>query len=288
MRGHVIRVAAHQLPGDRDRPLALGARTVRVALPEDDLDPPLMPDEIAMPQPERLPDPHPRKRQEREQEPIAQPLLRMNDRRNLRHRQRPRQPPTLAHPPDPAARHGLRDPMQERPVAPPARARVINQRRRELKAIALVVLVKPGHGAQGPIHRPPPPAGIAAREHDHVLRRRAQPSGELPQRLYRRPVPGQPPGRQERPVQLQIVRIRAHCVRRPLDVRQPRQVALHRLNRQTIGTDQRPRLHPGDRHRDPTHHKPAPRRLRATIGTGCSRGGQARRSGSVTATRWSH
>jgi hypothetical protein len=125
---HVVRVAAHQLAADRDRPLAaLAARAVGVVLARDDLDAPLVRDEVRMTQAQRLADPHPGPEQQPEQEPVAQPVLGVDDRANLLERERRRQPPALPQPTDPATRLSTRDPMQERLVAAAARPGLIDQ-----------------------------------------------------------------------------------------------------------------------------------------------------------------
>ena len=53
---------------------ALAARPPRRVLARADHDPPLPRHHVLMTQPQRLPDPHPRRRQQREQEPVTQPL----------------------------------------------------------------------------------------------------------------------------------------------------------------------------------------------------------------------
>ncbi|HWT23974.1 MAG TPA: hypothetical protein VN213_10755 [Solirubrobacteraceae bacterium] len=50
---------------------ALAARAFGVVLAGDDRDPPLLRDDVAVAQTERLTDPHPRPRQQREQKPVA-------------------------------------------------------------------------------------------------------------------------------------------------------------------------------------------------------------------------
>jgi hypothetical protein len=68
----------------------------------------------------------------------------------------------------------------------------------------------------------------------------AQPRRELAQRLQAHPIPPNVPDRQERDELLQIARARPNRVRRPLHVRQPRQVAINRRDR--TFANYRPRL----------------------------------------------
>ena len=82
-----------------------------------DHDPPLPRHDILVAHPERLPDPHPRARQQREQKTVAQPLLAVDHRRDLLQRQRPRQPLDLRQPARAPARLQRGDPRQERLVA---------------------------------------------------------------------------------------------------------------------------------------------------------------------------
>lgn len=146
-----------------------------------------------------------------------------------------------------------------------ARPGVVDHSRGELLTVALVVLIEPNHRRQRPVDRPPAPALLTADQHHHVGGGPAHPRHELAQRLDRRRIPLEFARGQERPIQLQIMRVGAHRVRRPLKMRQPRQIPLDRLDNQPVAAHQRPRhgARPRSRHAahaEPTRH-PRDRRV---------------------------
>ena len=180
---HVVRVAAHQPGGHRDRRrrAQLGSRAVGVV--GSGHDPHLLgaAHEVGVAQPERLPDPHPGLGQQRQQEPITGP------------RPAPPAPCTSCSALNVrGARCGTssftgrvgdrsprRDVMQERLVGaatrsaatPPTRPATSTPR-------AGVMLIEPEHRGQMPVHRRRRPPGRPAVQHDHVVGRRSQPRHE--------------------------------------------------------------------------------------------------------------
>jgi hypothetical protein len=254
-------VQPHQLARDRHRPLAaLAAGAISVVLARNQLDPPFMRDDILVAQAERLADPHPGPEQQREQEPVPQPSLGGEHRRDLLERQRPREPPLFAQPAEPPARLGASDPLQEGLVAAAPRAARVDQDPRDLDAVAGVELVEAEHRRQHPVHGARAPPGLTRRQHDHVVRRPPQPTREQAHLLQRHPIPAQPPRLQEHPECLQILGVRAHRVRRTLNPRKPRQIALNRLDWPPITADEGPRLRPAaGRNNTLDPHPPPPR-----------------------------
>ena len=151
---HVQRVQPHQLIGhDRKPARALPPRAVSVVLPRHQLHPPLPRAHVLMPQTQRLRNTHPRLRQQREQEPVAQPPLHSDHGHDLRQRQHLRQLPHRPQPTDPRARGLLRDPIQKRPIGPPAATAVLDQRRRDRHTMTSVKLIKAHHRRQRTIGR---------------------------------------------------------------------------------------------------------------------------------------
>ena len=187
--------------------------------------------EILMPQPQRLPDPHPCPEQQREQEPVPQPLLRVDHRRDLSHRQRSRQAAAARAPAQPgrAARTARSHAGTACSCPSPNGAR--HQPLGDLHAIALRDTRRsraPPPTPGSPSARPAPPS--RHREHHHVLRPADAASRELPQLLQRhRSQPtADPPGTTR--TASDHARTRGPCSA-SARCRQPRQIALHRVDR---------------------------------------------------------
>jgi hypothetical protein len=146
-------------------------RAVRVVLARDDLDPTLMTDHIAVPQPERLTDPHPGPCQQREQEPVPQARLRRQDRGDLLRRQGRQRPTVLPQAPDTPARLGPGDPMQKRLEATTRDPSLVNQHLGDLHSMAGVELLEAEHRREDPVDRRRRPRRPTRLQHHHVLRR---------------------------------------------------------------------------------------------------------------------
>ena len=136
------------------------------------------------------------------------------------------------------------DAVQERLVAATSRPRLIHQHLRDLYAVTGMEIVEAEHRGEHPIDRRRSSGRSAGGEHDHVVGRLAQPARELTDLLQRHAIPRDARRPQKHEVRLQIHRVSAHRVRRPLDMRQPRQEALDRHERAMVIADHRRRLPP--------------------------------------------
>jgi hypothetical protein len=254
----VVGVEPDQPGTGRDRPRlsGLGASTV-VVHSRHHRNGPFRRGPVLVPQPQRLPDPHPGVVKHREQQPVPQPITRVQDRLHLHGGQDPR---VLArhlqpdHPP--RGRSRLADVVQERPPRRPAPTGRLPTRQQltQINTVASGVLVERADRRQLPVHR----RSAAVRPHrgqhrDLALSRRRgqpQPGHELTNVLQPDLPPVQRPPVEEHEPVLQIMGIRLDRVRRPIDIGQERQVALDRLDRNPIETEHSPRSTPRRRH----HH----------------------------------
>lgn len=103
-------------------------------------------------------------------------------------------------------------------------------------------VVERRHRRELAVHRRGAPRRHAAGQHDHVLRRAAQPAREIPQLLRPHIGPVVTAQLHELREVPQITRIRPHRVRRTLDVRHPAEERLDRLDRPPVGSYDGPRL----------------------------------------------
>ena len=218
-----------------------------------------------MPQPQRLPDPHPRRRQQREQEPVTQPLLAIDHRRDLLQAQRPRQTLALRQPHRPAPRSGARDAVQKRLERTPAAARADHQIPRQLIPAPPMELIERHHRREHPVHRRRRPLCRLLAEDQHILSRPARPRCELTQLDNGDPVPRQPAPLKKRPEQAKVPRVRLDRVRRALDPGQPTKELVDHLDHTPVWPDHRPRHHPARRHPHPPRDEPPQRSIRPSV-----------------------
>jgi hypothetical protein len=121
----------------------------------------------------------------------------------------------------------------------PHRAKPLSDRHRTL---AVVKVIERRDRSQPAVHGRRLTSRIAARQHDHVLRRTAQPAREIPELLEPQIRPVIAAQLKELPELAQIACLRADRVRRTLGVRQPSQERLDRLHQSPIRPDHRPGL----------------------------------------------
>ena len=245
----VVGVEPDQPGADRDRPRLhrLGPGAV-VVDPRHHRDRALGRGPVLVPQPQRLPDPHPRVVQHREQQPVPQPVARVQDRLHLRGGQDPR---VLArhlqpdHPP--RCRLGLADVVQERPPRrPPPPGRLpARQQLAQVDAVAGGVLVERADRRQLPVHRRRAACGATD---GSTATRPSRAGGGSRSQATNSPTSSSRTSRQssaaageEHEPVLQIMRVGLDRVRRAVDIGQERQVALDRLDRHPVRTEHRPR-----------------------------------------------
>ena len=258
---HVLRIKAHQRRGDRDHRgrADFRPRPVGVVRPGHDVHLARAGDEVGVPQPERLANPHPGLGQQRQQETVPQMLTGRQDRHDLPRFQGVWGPPrdVQLHRPhrDGAA---LGHVMQERLVGAAADPAQRDQPGRHRKPRARMVVIKAEDPGQIPVHcrRAAGPAPV--REHDHVASRGTQPGHEPGHILHPRLVPARRGELEELKPQLQADRISPHRVGRALDGAQIGQVPLGGLDHLPVVPEQRPGLPPAAGHQHPLHQHPRP------------------------------
>ena len=248
----VVGVEPDQPGAGRDRPWlhGLGAGAV-VVDPRHHRDRALRRGPVLVSQPECLPDPHPGVAEQREQQPVPQPVAPVQDRLHLGSGQ---DPWVLArhlqpdHPPRGGL--GLADVVQERAPrrpAPPGRLPA-RQELTEIDTVAGGVLVERADRGQLPVHRRRPAVRHHRRQHRHPpvpgRRGQPQPGHELAGVLQPDLPPVQPAAGEEHEPVLQIMGIGLDRVRGPVDIGEERQVALNRFDRHPVRTEHRPRPMP--------------------------------------------
>ena len=189
--------------------------------------------------------------QQREQEPVPQPLAGGQDRGHLPGIQSARHP--AGH--DQLDRSGrdraaLGHMVQERLIRTAADPAPGDQLAGHAHASAGVVIIKAEHPRQMAVHRRRRPPSRARLQHDHVSRRGPQPGRKPGHILHPGISPADPGLAQELKPQPQAHRVSPHRVRRPLQRAQAGQVPLDRGHDSTIVADHGPRLDTGNRHHD--------------------------------------
>jgi hypothetical protein len=111
-------------------------------------------DEVGMPQPQRLPHPHPRLGKKDHKEPVPQVLAGLHDRQQLLVGQRARHPAGLAHPQRPGrdrtpAGGMVQERLEPAPVAAPPRHQLLRQRH----PVTGLIVIKAEQRGQVPVHR---------------------------------------------------------------------------------------------------------------------------------------
>ena len=215
-------------------------------------------DEVAVPQPERLADPHPGLGQQRQQEPVPQVLARRQDRHDLPGLQGARRTPrhVQLHRPD-RDRPALGHVMQERLIGTAADPAPRDQLGGDPQAGPRMMVIEAEDPGQVPVDRRRAPGPAPVRQHDHVARRGAQPGHEPGHVLDACLVPARRGVLEELEPQLQADRVGAHRVGRALDRRQVGQVALGGLHHLAVIPQQRPGLPAAAGHQHPLNeHRP--------------------------------
>ena len=245
----VVGIKPDQLCRHRDHPRAcrLGAGTVCVEAREHG-DLAFGGGDVRVPEPERLPDPHPGVIQHREQQPVPQPAAGIQDRLDLLDGQHPRELARCLQR-DRAAgdRLALADVVQERlPPAPASSRAPGDQQLSQVHTVPGRVLIERRQRRQLPVHRHHRHVMLHRRQHQHPpvpgSRREPQPGDELADVLQPHLAPVQATAAQEGEVVLQIVGIGLDRVRGAFDISEIGQIPLDRSDRDIVVPQHRPRL----------------------------------------------